>query len=352
MRLSVIACCIARRGDEGEREEAGGEKKQYRVFTYEEIEVATSGFSASALLGRGSHGSVFLASLDGGRLLSAAKVPSHSSLQFDSSSATDAEIELLSSLPRTPLFVNLVGATSSAPRIAVVDFMPRGSLHDLLHHPQRPPPPFPIRIRLARLSAAALARLHSLRVAHRDVKPANLLLGADGLPRLADFGLAVRIPAPVGAIAASLPPPAGTMGYLDPAYVRPEHVGDKTDVYSFGVVLLEILSGREAIDVEYSPPSLVDWAAPLVAEGRFGELWDPRAAPAGKREEEAAKAVAEVASKCVAAEAGRRPSMAEVAAALQAVESRKGLQRRVRWGPGRKEKRSHGKGRVSNVARS
>ncbi|XP_074576254.1 serine/threonine-protein kinase-like protein At1g28390 [Curcuma longa] len=346
MRLSVIACCSAPRRWE---EEETRREKQHRVFTYDEIEVATSGFAASSLLGRGSHGAVFLASLDGGRLLSAAKVPSQSSLLFDSRSPTDAEIDLLSSLPCSPLFVNLVGATSFSPRIAVVEFMPRGSLHDLLHRPLHPPPPFPYRLRLARLSAVALSQLHSLRVAHRDVKPANLLLGADGLPRLADFGLAVRLPGPGCLGAASLPPPAGTMGYLDPAYLRPEDVSDRTDVYSFGVVLLEVLSGREAINMEHSPPSLVDWATPLVAEGRFWELWDPLAAPEGKKEEEAAKAVAEIAAKCLAEDARRRPSMAEVAAALKAADSRVGPRRRLAgWGPRRGEDRSYepGKGSV------
>lgn len=348
MRPSVIACCSAQRRWEEEEEEAGREK-QYRVFTYEEIEAATSGFAASSLLGRGSHGAVFLASLDGGRLLSAAKVPSQSSLLFDSRSPTDAEIDLLSSLPCSPLFVNLVGATSFAPRIAVVEFMQRGSLHDLLHSPLHPPPPFPHRLLLARLSAAALSQLHSLRVAHRDVKPANLLLGADGLPRLADFGLAVRLPPPGCRGAASLPPPAGTMGYLDPAYLRPEDISDRTDVYSFGVVLLEVLSRREAINMEHSPPSLVDWAAPLMAEGRFRDLWDPLAAPKGKREEEAAKTMAEVAAKCVTEDAGLRPSMAEVAAALKVADSRMGTRRRLtEWGPRRRENSSHGpgKGRV------
>ncbi|WOK96230.1 hypothetical protein Cni_G04937 [Canna indica] len=355
MRFTLSCCRAASREEDGEGEGEGECGPKYRVFTHEEIEAATSGFSPSALLGRGSHGSVYLASLDQGRLLAAAKRPFHSSLAFDSPPTTDAEIDLLSSLPHSPLFVNLVGATPAAgpsPRIAVVDLMPHGSLHDLLHHPLLPPPPFPRRLRLALRSAAALAQLHSLHIAHRDVKPANLLLDDEGLPRLADFGLAIRLPLPGGVEpqSAHFPPPAGTMGYLDPAYIRPEDVSTGTDVYSFGVVLLEVLSGREAIDVEYSPSSLLEWAVPLVREGRFAELWDPRAAPEGRREEEAARAVAEVAGRCAAEDARTRPSMDEVVAALEAAE------RRVRgrakwWALRRRVRRSHSK-RVSDVATS
>ncbi|URE14820.1 hypothetical protein MUK42_12648 [Musa troglodytarum] len=64
-----------------EEDEAQTRGQKHRVFTYEEIHAATSGFSASALLGRGSHGSVYRASLDQGRLLAAAKLPSFPSLR-------------------------------------------------------------------------------------------------------------------------------------------------------------------------------------------------------------------------------------------------------------------------------
>ncbi|CAL9128113.1 unnamed protein product [Musa acuminata var. zebrina] len=350
--MRPLACCKSSYREEDEEVQTRGQK--HRVFTYEEIHAATSGFSASALLGRGSHGSVYRASLDQGRLLAAAKLPSLAFASSGSPSATDAEIDLLSSLPRSPLFVNLVGATPASgpsPRIPVVDLMPHGSLYDLLHDPLRPSPPFSRRLRLALRSAAALAQLHSLRVVHRDVKPANLLLDAKGRTRLADFGLAIRLPLPGGDEDRSLPPPAGTMGYLDPGYVRPVDASTRTDVYSFGVLLLEVLSGREAIDVEYSPPSLVDWATPLLEDGRFEELWDPRAAPEDRSEEEAARAVAEVAGRCLAPAAGDRPSMAEVVTVLRAANRR----RLWRWAvrrPGKRSRPPNGHKSVSDVAGS
>ncbi|XP_072953483.1 uncharacterized protein, partial [Typha angustifolia] len=136
--------------------------------------------------------------------------------------------------------------------------------------------------------------------------------------RIADFGLAARLTDD----AADLPPPAGTLGYLDPGYVKPSDLSTKTDVYSFGVILFEILSGRRGLDVEYSPPALVEWAAPLVVAGKFEEIWEKGAEPGKGREEEAARMVAEVAARCVREEAGARPELDEVVRCLREARKR------------------------------
>jgi hypothetical protein len=54
-----------------------------------------------------------------------------------------------------------------------------------------------------------------------------------------------------------------------------------TDIFSFGILLLEIMSGRKAIDVQHSPLSIVEWArCPFVlCKGRVAAMFDPRVAP-------------------------------------------------------------------------
>lgn len=305
-------------------------RKKHRLFTQEELESATSGFSPSTLLGRGSHGSVFLAKLDNGRLLAAAKLPAPPPLQDPTtspSSFTANEISLLSSLPASPLLVNLVGRTSAAEPIAIVEFMPNGSLDDLIHRPSfQTPSTFPLRIRLALHAATAVASLHSLRppVLHRDIKPSNILLDSEGRARLADFGLAVRgLPSQAA--------PAGTIGYLDPAYSSPGDLSVKTDVYSFGVVLLELISGRRAIDVEYSPASVVSWAVELIEADLFDGLWDLRCGGPGSAAEEAAgREVARLAGRCVRSVPEGRPTMVEVVACLRSAGRSAGF-----WGDGK-----------------
>ncbi|MGI5125795.1 serine/threonine-protein kinase [Pseudonocardia sp. CA-107938] len=89
--------------------------------------------------------------------------------------------------------------------------------------------------------AAGLAHVHAAGVVHRDVKPANVLLGDGTHARLADFGIAVAID---GTVATDTGCIVGTVAYLSPEQARGEVVGPPTDVWSLGLVLLEALTGR------------------------------------------------------------------------------------------------------------
>ncbi|PIN08430.1 Non-specific serine/threonine protein kinase [Handroanthus impetiginosus] len=109
-------------------------------------------------------------------------------------------------------------------------------------------------------------------------------------------------------------PPAGTMGYLDPCYVTPDNLSTKNDVFSFGILLLEIISGRKAIDVGHSPPSILDWAIPLIRRGKSLSIYDPRIVP--PKDASVRKTLAVVAAKCVRSCRERRPSMKEVVECL------------------------------------
>ncbi|KAJ1695683.1 hypothetical protein LUZ63_012381 [Rhynchospora breviuscula] len=281
-------------------------------FDYADLCAATSNFSASTLLGRGSHGAVYKAVLKSGRQV-AVKRPSRRPDEAQN------ELLILSSL-HSPRLVNLLGFASSPdsipPLLLVVEFMPHGTLYDLLHsNPQ--PPGWTRRMRLALQVARAILALHSSTppVIHRDVKSANVLLDQNFDARLGDFGLALRATNGSGS---DLPtPPAGTLGYLDPAYVTPENLSTKTDVFSFGILLFEIMSGRKAIDVAHSPPSVVEWAVPMLRKGKVSAIFDPRIQP--PRDPIARRQLAALAASCVRPNRERRPSMAEVADQLKAL---------------------------------
>jgi eukaryotic-like serine/threonine-protein kinase len=92
--------------------------------------------------------------------------------------------------------------------------------------------------------ADALAYVHAAGIVHRDVKPANILLGAGGRVWLGDFGIA-RIVADT-AHHTSTGLVIGTASYLAPEQLRGDEVTPAVDVYALGLVLIEALTGRPA----------------------------------------------------------------------------------------------------------
>ena len=95
-------------------------------------------------------------------------------------------------------------------------------------------------VAVATQAARALGAAHACGIVHRDVKPANLMLTANGAVKLLDFGLA-RLP-DVTVTPSGLTP--GTTAYMSPEQVRGEPADARADLWALGVVLYEMLTGR------------------------------------------------------------------------------------------------------------
>jgi serine/threonine-protein kinase len=87
--------------------------------------------------------------------------------------------------------------------------------------------------------ARGLGAAHARGILHRDVKPGNVMLGADGTVRLLDFGLATVTDASRSPSSGT----AGTVAYMSPEQARGEALDPRTDLWSLGVVLYEMLAG-------------------------------------------------------------------------------------------------------------
>lgn len=124
--------------------------------------------------------------------------------------------------------------------------------------------------RLGAALADALAHVHAHGFVHRDVKPSNILLGEDDVPRLADFGLA-RLTDSARLTRADQV--VGTAAYLAPEQVRGAEITPAVDVYALGLVLLECLTGhREYGGAEIEAAVARLHRAPEVPDGLPSDL--------------------------------------------------------------------------------
>lgn len=143
----------------------------------------------------------------------------------------------LSSAPNTVTIFDVGEAEGGRPFI-VMEYLPGGSLEERLR--EGPVEPTQALEWLAQ-AAEALDAAHAGGIVHRDVKPGNLLLDADGDVHVADFGVARA--AGLDSLTAT-GTVLGTAGYLSPEQARGESAGPASDRYALGVVAFELLSGR------------------------------------------------------------------------------------------------------------
>lgn len=289
---------------------------QARSFTFRELATATKNFRQECLLGEGGFGKVFKGTLASNGQVVAIKQLDRNGMQGNYNEFL-AEVEMLSLL-RHPNLVPLIGYCADGDqRLLVYELLPEGSLDDHLlgMSTKKSPLDWIGRIKIALGAAQGLQYLHEEAdppIIYRDLKPSNILLDKEHNPKLSDYGLAKLNPS-----GAKMHVVMGTYGYCAPEYARASELTLKSDVYSFGVILLELITGRRALDTAKptEEQNLVSWAQPIFRDPkRFPDMADPllnRHFP----EKDLNQAVA-IAAMCLQEEAGARPLMSDVVTAL------------------------------------
>ncbi|KAG5051853.1 hypothetical protein AAZX31_02G144200 [Glycine max] len=241
-------------------------------FTFDDIKKATKNFSRDNIVGRGGYGNVYKGLLPDGSEV-AFKRFKNCSASGDASFTH--EVEVIASVRHVNLvalrgYCSVTTRLEGYQRIIVCDMVKNGSLHDHLFGSNGMKLSWPIRQKIALGTARGLAYLHygaQPAIIHRDIKASNILLDDKFEAKVADFGLAKFNPEGMTHMSTRV---AGTMGYVAPEYALYGQLTERSDVFSFGVVLLELLSGRKALQMnnDGQPSALTDWAWSLVRTGK------------------------------------------------------------------------------------
>ncbi|KAJ1686580.1 hypothetical protein LUZ63_017970 [Rhynchospora breviuscula] len=287
-------------------------------FTHQALAVATNNFRD--VIGEGGFGIVYKGILERTGQEVAVKQLKVNLKGEQGKNEFNAEVMFLGRLYHQNL-INLVGSCAyGEQRLIVYEYMPQGSLKDHLFDlkPGQQPLDWFTRMRIAFGVAEGLEYLHEKvkpPVIFRDLKPSNILLDENFNPKLSDFGLAKL--GPEGDETHVTTQVRGTYGYHAPEYLATGRLKVKSDVYTFGVVLLELISGKRAIDHvrQANDPNLVTWGRRIFKDkSRHLQLLDPlikdNFSPEGFIR---AVAVAEV---CLYEDVSARPTMTDVVVAL------------------------------------
>ncbi|WCJ25166.1 transmembrane kinase 1 [Euphorbia peplus] len=283
------------------------------VISIQVLRTVTDNFSEENILGQGGFGVVYKGELHDGTKIAVKRMTS-GVISNKGLAEFQSEIAVLTKVRHRHLVALLGYCLDGNEKLLVYEYMPQGTLSRHLFNWAEEglkPLEWKKRLTIALDVARGVEYLHGLAhqsFIHRDLKPSNILLGDDMRAKVADFGLVRLAPEGKGSIETRI---AGTFGYLAPEYAVTGRVTTKVDVFSFGVILMEIITGRKALDDSQPEESmhLVTWYRRMhLNKESFRKAIDPTI----DLDEEtlaSVSTVAELAGHCCAREPYQRPDM-------------------------------------------
>ncbi|MBA0620383.1 hypothetical protein Godav_006104, partial [Gossypium davidsonii] len=287
-------------------------KPSWKTFSYSDLCAATDHFSPENMLGKGGNAKVYKGHLTDGQIVAVKKLIKNEKEEEDRANDFLLELGIIAHINH-PNAAHLIGFSVDGGLHLVLQFAPHGSLASVLFGSDECLD-WKTRYKVATGIAEGLKYLHHdcpRRIIHRDITASNILLTEDYEAHISDFGLAKWLPENWHQHVVH--PIEGTFGYLAPEYFMHGIVDEKTDVFAFGVLLLEILTGRRAVDL--SRQSLMIWGKPLLESNKVKELVDPRLED--DYDQTQVKRAMLTASMCINHLANLRPSMTRVVELLK-----------------------------------
>ncbi|KAM7481152.1 hypothetical protein LguiB_005735 [Lonicera macranthoides] len=277
-------------------------------YTYSEIKKMSIGFKDK--LGEGGYGSVYKGKLRSGGLV-AIKLLGKSNANgqdFIIEVATIGRIHHVN-------VVRLVGFCAERTKRALVyDFMPNGSLEKYLFSRERnnniPALSWVRKYQIVLGVARGIEYLHrgcDIQILHFDIKPHNILLDENFVPKVSDFGLAKLCPVDNNIV--SLTAARGTIGYVAPELINRSigGISYKADVYSFGMLLTEMVGLKDVpVNEDKSSQYFPSWVFDRLRKGKDIEMGDRSS---DEDEKKTVKKMTLVALWCIQMDPLERPSM-------------------------------------------
>ena len=293
------------------------------VISIQVLRQVTNNFSDEKIVGKGGFGIVYKGELHDGTQIAVKRMQSGAMDEKGPNEFT-AEIDVLTKVRHKHLVALLGYCLDGNERLLVYEYMPQGALSKHLFSWEDEgikPLKWKTRLSIVLDVARGVEYLHGLTqqiFIHRDLKPSNILLGDDMRAKVSDFGLVRLAPDGKASFQTRL---AGTFGYMAPEYAAMGRLTTKADIYSFGVILMEIITGRKALDDSQPEENihLVTWFRRMLSNKELLPTVIDSAIEVDNETLSSIITVAELAGHCTAREPYQRPDMSHVVNVLSSL---------------------------------